>query len=213
MARIFVHAAKSKGSNAMKRIALTGGIGCGKSTVARIFQTYGIPVIDADAIVHALYNDKKVVEELAMTFGDEIKENGQINRKKLGAIIFHDDAKKHVLDKFFQNRVNHVVETTMNELERAKNKAVVYDAALIFEWQLEKQFDAIIVVDAPEELRIQRICERDQLTKEEAKVRINAQMPLEEKIKQADEVIINDQDIKKVQVQVQTIIEKFRLNL
>lgn len=197
----------------MKRIALTGGIGCGKSTVAQIFQTHGIPVIDADAVVHELYNDEKIIQELIMHFGAEIKENGKINRKKLGTIIFHDDEKKKVLDDFFKKRVNHVVKTTMLKFENEKKKAVIYDAALIFEWGIETEFDYILVVDAPENIRIQRICDRDQLTKEEAEVRINSQMPMEEKVKRADYLIINDRDVSHIQTQVDEIIEKLRLNL
>lgn len=197
----------------MKRIALTGGIGCGKTTVARMFQAHGIPVIDADEVVHILYNDPKIIEELTQLFGNEIYESGKINRQKLGTIIFEDEVKRATLTQFFQPRVNTYVNEKMNDYEKLGNSTIIYDATLIYEWGIENDFDLVIVVSTPLEERIKRICKRDNITEIDAHLRIQAQMPLAEKIKRADYVIINDQEIDKVQLQVHEIVEKLRLNL
>lgn len=178
----------------MKRIALTGGIGCGKSTVAQIFQTYGIPIIDADAVVHRLYQDKAVIQQLTDLFGQAINEAGMINRQKLAAIIFQDEEKRAILTKFFQPRVNTYVKEKMEAYEQAGAQSVIYDATLIYEWQIEKDFDLVIVVSAPLEARIKRICDRDQITAKQAMLRIQAQMPLAQKEAMADYIIENKGD-------------------
>lgn len=186
----------------MKRIALTGGIGSGKSTVAKMMRMQGIPVIDADAVVHELYKDQKIIGMLTALFGTSVRENGRINRKKLGAIVFRDEKQKKVLDDFFRPRIEKRVEDLFHAYEEAGATVVVYDAALIYEWGIASQFDLVIVVDAPLVFRVARVCARDHLQEEEALARIHAQMPLEEKVVRADIIVVNSEDFANLQMQV-----------
>lgn len=190
----------------MKKIALTGGIGSGKSTVAKMIRAKGIPVIDADCVVHELYRDPKIIGMLTALFGMSINEDGIINRKKLGAIVFQDMKQKQILDDFFRPRIQKRVDEIFTYYEQQKASAVVYDAALIYEWEIASQFDLVIVVDAPLTFRIMRICLRDHLQKEEAQARIDAQIPLSQKVAQADIVITNSEDFAYLQVQVEQVL-------
>lgn len=197
----------------MMKIALTGGIGTGKSTVARMFHQCGIPIVDADKIVHTMYEDPKIIAMLTVLFGREINESGKINRRKLGEIIFSDAQKKAELDAFFKTRVIQAANDLFQSYESQGTSCVVYDAALIYEWGIESHFDEVVVVDAPLELRIMRICARDGMDEIAARKRIDAQMPLADKVARADYVIENDGDFKKLQHQCFQFIETVKSRL
>lgn len=205
--RIIVRSAKKEGSSSMKKIALTGGIGSGKSTVARMMRMHHIPVIDADKVVHELYRDPKIIGMLTALFGSEINESGVINRKRLGNIIFHNETEKERLNQFFMPRIHQCVQEKFKYYENQGIPAVVYDAALIYEWGIEADFDSVIVVDAPLLDRVTRICMRDHLTEAEAEARIHSQMDLAKKVELADIVIENDGDFSHLQKQAQDIIQ------
>lgn len=194
----------------MKKIALTGGIGSGKSTVARLMQQQGLTVIDADKVVHELYEDKKIIGMLLALFGRDLNENGKINRKKLGSIIFQDAKKKAILDQFFRSRINERVKARFDDYEKIGRDIVIYDATLIYEWGIENDFDVVIVVDAPLEERIERICMRDHLMRSEAIVRIQSQIPLEKKVQRADIVITNDVDFATLSQKVTDVVRLLR---
>lgn len=195
----------------MKRIALTGGSGSGKSTVAKLFTQKGIIVIDADSVVHQLYENKEVIAILTKMFGNEINQLGKINRRKLGSIVFSDKEKRKQLDQFFKPIINASVEALFTTYENRGVSCVVYDAALIYEWDIQSQFEIVIVVNAPLEIRIKRICERDQLSEEEALHRIQSQMRLEEKVQRADIVIENDGSRAQLIEKVNTVLTKLMI--
>lgn len=174
-------------------IGLTGGIATGKSTVANILKSLGSYVIDADKISHEILDESKeaykaVVEE----FGKDIlDENDKIDRKKLGKEVFSENKKLQKLEK-----ITHpfILKEIKDDIKKNKNrhKHLVLDAPLLFETNLDEVVDCTILIVCDYSIQIKRIKMRDGLSVEEAKKRIEAQMPLSEKKKLADEIISNN---------------------
>ncbi len=175
----------------MKRIGLTGNIGTGKSTIARIFEVLGIPVYHADYQARLILETSDVVEKIALLFGNQIIDAGfRVNRKALADIVFTDAAKLETLNKI----IHPLVENDFsNWCEQHKyEKYILHEAAILFESGFNRLFDANILVVAPDKLCISRVMERDSVTKEMVMNRINNQWPQEKKQSLADYLIIND---------------------
>ena len=177
----------------MLKVGITGGIGSGKSTVCRLFERFGVPVYYADDRAKWLMNHQEgLKEKLKESFGAATyKEDGLLDRAYLAGIVFKDNTKLEAL-----NRIVHpaVFEDGQEwEIEQEKSGAVytLKEAALLFETGSYLNLDRIIVVTAPEEARIKRVMERDSMTEEEVRARINKQMPQEEKEKRANHIITN----------------------
>lgn len=173
----------------MKVIGLTGGIGSGKSTVARMFQELGVPVYIADDEAKKLMNeDKEVRTKIIKLFGDEAYNGSGLNRKFIASKVFDD---KELLEKL--NRVVHPAVAKHFEKWKVQQKAqyVIYEAAILFEKGGYKKCDYNILVTAPVNLRIERILLRDKVTVEEIQARMNNQWPDEKKEKMADVVLRN----------------------
>jgi len=174
-------------------IGLTGGIGSGKSTVAQWFREQGVPVLDADKTVHhLLQSDSLTISKLIHEFGSEILgENGQIDRSKLGELVFCDEDARRRLERI----VHPSVVERMNE-ERAAlldtgTKFCVWDVPLLFETGLEQLVGEVWVVWIPRDLQILRVLARNKLTRGEVEARMAAQGSLDEKRQRADVVIDN----------------------
>lgn len=175
----------------MKRIGLTGNIGTGKSTIARIFEVLGIPVYHADYQARLILETSDIVEKIALLFGNQIFDAGfRVNRKALADIVFTDAAKLETLNKI----IHPLVENDFsNWCEQHKyEKYILHEAAILFESGFNRLFDANILVVAPDKLCISRVMERDSVTKEMVMNRINNQWPQEKKQSLADYLIIND---------------------
>lgn len=175
----------------MLKIGLTGGIGSGKSTVAKIFETLGIPVYYADAEAKRLMNSSETLKKvIRQNFGEATYENDQLNRKYLAGIVFNDPEKLELL-----NALIHPV--TINDAEQwMQQQSAPYsikEAALLFESGAAENLDLIVGVYAPQALRIKRVMKRDGLTADEIMKRINRQVNEEMKMKLCDFVIINDE--------------------
>lgn len=175
----------------MLKIGLTGGIGSGKSTVAKIFETLGIPVYYADAEAKRLMNSSETLKKvIRQNFGEATYENDQLNRKYLAGIVFNDPEKLELL-----NALIHPV--TINDAEQwMQQQSAPYsikEAALLFESGAAENLDFIVGVYAPQALRIKRVMKRDGLTADEIMKRINRQVNEEMKMKLCDFVIINDE--------------------
>jgi dephospho-CoA kinase len=194
----------------MRVIGLTGGIASGKSTVAGILAGLGAPVVDADQVArevvepgHDAYND------IVATFGREIlSEDGKIERKKLGAIVFGDADKRRQLNAITHPRIAAATQAKLAELGQAGTPVAIYEAALLVENKVHLGLDGLIVVSASEENQIARAAARDNFTEEEARARVQAQAPLADKVAVADFVIDTNGSLDDTARQVREVWDK-----
>lgn len=192
-------------------IGLTGGIASGKSTVSKMLTDLGIPVIDADIEARlAVEQGETAYNDIVRYFGEDIlNQEGNIDREKLGSIVFHDEEKRNALNSFVHPAVR---ERMLVKVERAKQnseKAIVLDIPLLIEGNLQYMADKILLVYVNEETQLQRLMERNQYSKEEALARIKSQMPIGEKIKYADQVIDNNGTIAETKQQLEQILAQW----
>ena len=194
----------------MKKIGLTGSIGTGKSTVAKMFQELGAYVIDADKIVHELLKRKDVKEKIREAFGDVFDSKGEVDRKKLASIVFNNPEKKKILENILHPLVFQEINRFFKEVEKKDPKAVaIAEVPLMIETGSYKNYDKIIVVYAPEELQLKRLLEKG-MSKEEAIKRIKSQMPIDEKVKYADIVIENTSTLGDLRKKVEEVYKKLK---
>ena len=175
----------------MLKIGITGGIGSGKTTVAKVFEVLGIPVYYADDAAKKLMNtDEKLKEKIQLQFGNDVYKDGRLDRKYLSEIVFKNPEKLQLLNAL-------VHPATLKDAERwMQNQSTAYslkEAALIFESGAQEQLNYVIGVTAPDPLRIQRTIHRDNITREEVILRMDRQMDETIKIKLCDFVIKNDE--------------------
>lgn len=177
----------------MIKIGITGGIGSGKTTVCKVFELLGVPVYYSDYEARMILDtDPAVHEAVLKLFGPSVKDaDGMIDRKKIAAIVFTDKEKLEQLNALVHPAVGRRFESWC--AGHAGVPFILKEAAILFESGAYRQVDKVIVVSAPQELKIERIRKRDQLKTEEILKRINSQMSEEEKIKRADFVIHNDE--------------------
>lgn len=177
----------------MKWIGLTGGIATGKSTVSRLLESLGCPVVDADQISHQLTRFGEIgYIQTVSHFGSEIlSENQDIDRKKLSQIIFQDLTKKQELENILHPLIQEKVQTLKNKYEKEGFELCVYDVPLLFEKKLQSQFDAVATVWCEPHIQIQRLIFRNTLSQTEALQRIRNQLPLAAKISQSKYCIDN----------------------
>ncbi len=176
------------------QIGITGGIGSGKSLVCKIFASLGVPIYDADSRAKSIMTtDGILVVQIKKEFGSlSYYEDGRLNREYLSAVAFNDEDKLKRLNELVHPRVGADSEKWMEE--NANHPYLLREAALLFESGSFKKLDKIIVVTAPEHIRIKRVLHRDkQRTEQDVLTIIRSQMPEEEKIKKADFVIHNDE--------------------
>lgn len=174
-----------------KIIGLTGGIGSGKTTVAKYFASKGIPVYIADEAAKDIMDDKKVVQEVQAIFSENvILKNGLLDRNAIRELVFKDKTKLEQLNKIIHPKVKVDFE---DWLKKHKNATfVIKEVAILFETNGQKYCDATILVTAPIETRIKRVLKRDTTSRENILQIIHNQLPEEEKTKLATYVITND---------------------
>lgn len=195
--------------NKKRVIGLTGSIGSGKSTVSDLIASYGIPVIDADRISHeAVMKGSEGLCIIAEAFGREyISEDGSLDRRKLGALVFEDESARRKLNEI----VHPIVIKRFNELkekyEKEGHETVIFDCPLLLEEHLENLVDTVLLVYVKEEEQIRRIMERDKMSTDEALMRINSQMAQEEKKKLSDVIIDNSGSLENLRLQVENLIK------
>ncbi|KAG2693475.1 hypothetical protein I3843_08G094700 [Carya illinoinensis] len=177
----------------MRIVGLTGGISSGKSTVSNLFKSHGIPVVDADLIARDVLKKgtggwKKVVA----AFGEDILQaNGEVDRPKLGQIVFTDPTKRQLLNRLLAPYISSGIFWEIVKLWVRGFDVIVLDVPLLFEAKMDKWTKPIIVVWVDPETQLKRLMERDRTSKEDAQNRINAQMSLDLKRTKADIVIDN----------------------
>ncbi len=185
----------SKANGSYLKIGLTGGIGSGKTTAAKRFAALGARVYHADEVSrHALDPCSDCYDRVIATFGMEIVRNdGTIDRRRLGEIVFVDESKRRALNDIIHPYViNELFSSAERDLANDRSGIAVFEVPLLFESGMDAQMDANIVVTCDDEARIQRVMERDQLPREQVLSRIRAQMPEEEKRKRADYILENN---------------------
>ena len=174
------------------KVGLTGGIGSGKSTVAKIFEVLGIPVYYTDDAAKKLMNEDDAIKELLVKeFGSAIYLNGKLNRPCLSSLVFNDPKKLEAL-----NAIVHpaTIADADKWMQKQTTPYAIKEAALIFESNANKYLDKVIGVYAPTQLRIQRVMLRDKLSEEAILARMSKQMNEEEKMQLCDFIIKNDTD-------------------
>lgn len=186
-----------------KIIGLTGGIGSGKSTVAKFFSELGTPVYIADSEAKKIMDYPETIREVQAIFDENIADdNGKLDRKKIASIVFNNPEKLQQLNGVIHPKVN---EDFKNWLKQHKEfPYIIKEVAIIFETQSEKQFDKIILITAPEKLRIERVMKRDNISEKEILERMKNQFSDEEKIKKSDFIITNT-DLKSTKKEVKKL--------
>jgi dephospho-CoA kinase len=199
------------------RVGLTGGIACGKSTVAGMFTTLGAHVIYADKIAHELYHPgQPVYEELLKRFGPDIVQNGgEIDRAKLASVAFGENRVQE-LNGIVHPAVIRRQQDLIYEIGTRDPRAVIMvEAALIFEAGVKNRFDKMVVVTCRAEQKVQRYARRanidEQAAASEVQRRSNAQLPDEEKIRRADYVIDNSGALDRTQLQVDRVYRELKV--
>ncbi|MBO8156448.1 MAG: dephospho-CoA kinase [Bacillaceae bacterium] len=194
-------------------IGLTGSIASGKSTVARMFQDLDIPVVDADQISREVVEPGETAyQEIVETFGKEVlHDDGSLNRKKLGAIVFQDENKRQMLNAIVHPQVRKKMLERRDTYVAEQKKAVVLDIPLLFESKLTHFVEKTVVVYVDPEVQLERLMNRDNLTEDEALQRMNAQIPITEKAKMADAVIDNNGSIEESYKQLKQILEEWHV--
>jgi dephospho-CoA kinase len=175
----------------MLKIGLTGGIGSGKSLVAEIFHTLGIPVLDADKLARKIMEDDATIQTAIINaFGEESYTAGKLNRPYLANIVFKDAYQLQVL-----NAITHPITIAAGFAwaEQQKTPYVIKEAALFFEAGSAEGLDGIIGVTAPKALRIQRVMKRDNISREEVIARMSKQIDDAIKMRLCDWVLVNDE--------------------
>jgi dephospho-CoA kinase len=196
----------------MLKIAITGGAGSGKSTVARMFAELGAEVLDADAAAReAVAVGQPAWQELRRLYGDDyFNPDGSLNRSKLAQRVFTDPEARRRLDGLIHPRVEAELQARGAELERRGVRVVLVEVPLLFETGREGAFDRVIVVAAPEAERIRRLRDRDGRGEAEIRGILAAQWPLNDKVARADYVVDNGGELFRTEQQVKNIWEKLK---
>jgi dephospho-CoA kinase len=198
-------------------IGLTGGIASGKSTVARQLARLGVVVVDADALAREVVaKGTPGLEEIVRLFGPPVlTEAGELNRERMGALVFNDPQARQRLNQITHPRIGQLSAERIAQAQGSSSPYIVYEAALLVETGAHKGMSALIVVAAPAEVQLDRIQRRDHLSKEAAEARLAAQFPLDKKLKVADYVIHNAGDLASLEEQTARVhaqlLERFGL--
>jgi dephospho-CoA kinase len=190
-------------------VGLTGGIGSGKSTVGKMFQTLGTPVIDADEVGHRLVeHGKPALEWIAEAFGqDMLKTDGTLNRTKLREVVFADDTKREKLESILHPLIKAQI---LEDIKRLADDYCIVVVPLLIEKHWTDFVDRILVVDSPEPLQKQRARQRDNLTEAQVSAILKSQASRQTRLDAADDVIDNTGDLAQLTTQVLHLHEKYR---
>ncbi|NLY23480.1 MAG: dephospho-CoA kinase [Bacteroidales bacterium] len=175
----------------MIKIGITGGIGSGKSVVCDLFRLHDIPVFDADREAKHLNDTSPVIrEQITSHFGESLYIDDKLNRKEFARLIFHDQKKLTIANAI----IHPVLAGYFQEwcLQRVAQPYLIIDAAILIEAGFQRFVDTVLIVTCPADIRLERVMKRDHSTRNEVETRMRNQLPEEEKVKQGDFVICND---------------------
>lgn len=183
----------------MKLYGLTGGIGSGKSTVARLFEERGVPIISSDRLNSLAAKSSEIKKQIFDRFGTT-------KRARLREIVFADPKERKAIEAIMHPEVQRRFFQKLNELAEQGHGVAIYESAIIFELGQESMFEAIIAVECPVEIRISRLLTREGLTEEIARNIINCQVSDEQRRAKADYVVVNKESMEELREQVDKII-------
>lgn len=189
----------------LRNIGLTGGIATGKSTVSKILSDRGAIIIDADLIARELMKPgHAVLQQVVEAFGQDILlNNGELDRKKLGSVVFGKAEAREKLNQITHPAIrNEIKDRQALYLVQHPDRLIVSDIPLLYELQMEKMFDAVMVVYLPKQIQTQRLMDRDGLSRYEAEKRLAAQMDIEIKKERADILIDNSLGVAHLETQI-----------
>ena len=189
-------------------IGITGSIACGKSTVSDYLIAKGYTIIDADKLGHVALTSDDVKRKLAEKFGDEILENNEISREKLGKLVFGNDDNLKILNSIIHPKIKELI---LKLQEEHKDEDLVFlDIALLYEANFVDLVEKVVVVYVDEDVQLERLMMRNSLPKEEAVKRIESQMSPREKASLGDFVINNSYSKEDTFQQIDEILEKLK---
>ena len=196
-------------------IGITGGIASGKSTVSPFISSLGCTVVDADVASRKVMEPgEEAYQQVKDAFGESVfKEDGNLNRETLGAIIFHNKEKRQLLNSIVHPAVRKWMNTQQEEAFARGEEVVFVDIPLLFESKLTSTVNRTLLVYVDDDVQLARLMERNDFSKEEALARIQSQMPLVEKKKLADEVINNNGTIEDTKKQLLDILRKWHIRV
>lgn len=194
-------------------IGLTGSIASGKSTVAKMIESYGLPIVDADVVARQVVEPgTPTLNKIAEAFGPEvIAHDGSMDRAKVGSIIFHNEEMRKTLNGIIHPAIREEMLRQRDEFISFGEKNIFMDIPLLFESKLEHFVEKIIVVSVKKEVQLQRLMERNGYSEEEANARIATQIPVKEKEQLADAVIHNNGTLEDTAIQLQNILYEWNV--
>jgi dephospho-CoA kinase len=194
----------------MRRVGLTGGIATGKSHVRAVFEALGVPTIDADVLAHeAVAPGSPGFEAVKARFGpDVVDSRGALDRRKLGSLVFADEQARKDLEAIIHPGVVTAIERWFSSLDAQAHPFAIADVPLLYEASRERDYHVIIVTACELPTQIRRVMARDGITETEARQRIAAQLPIEEKIRRADHVIRTDGLLASTNAQVHDVYRR-----
>jgi len=188
-------------------VGLTGAIGAGKSTLARLLAQRGAAVVDADRVAHAVIERPILVQQLQQAFGrDIVGPDGSLNRREIGRRAFADPVRRERLNQIVRQPLEEAIWQAVDAAASSGADPVVVDAPLILEWGIDDRFDVLVVVAAREETCRARAAARG-MGPAEFEARAAGQLPPEEKVRRADIVIDNDGDAAALEAQVDELLQ------
>ena len=195
----------------LKVLGLTGGIGSGKSTVARLIADLGVPVLDADQLAREVVEPgRPALAEVAATWPQAIGPDGKVARKRLADIVFTDPAQRLRLEAIMHPRIQALSDERFAEMARKGHGLAIYEASLLVESGRYKEFDGLVVVTASPETQMERVLVRGDLTEAQVQARIDAQLPLLAKVRVATHLVDNDGALAATKAQVERLVASLK---
>lgn len=193
----------------MLTVALTGGIGCGKSTVCQLFSARNVPVIDTDVIAYQIVKPgQPALKEIIDTFGKGILlENATLNRKALAKEIFSSPEKRALLESILHPKIKHAVEQQLTTLQHSPY--VIVAIPLLIETHQQSTYDRVLVIDCDEQLQRTRTLKRDNRSIQDINAIMEAQVPRQRRLSFADEIIENSHDMASLEDQVEQCHQRY----
>lgn len=203
---------RDAGGSSVRRVALTGGIACGKSYVRAQFEALGVPTIDADALARdAVAPGTAGLAAVVARFGQEVLHaDGTLNRQYLARIVFGDAQAREGLEAIVHPEVRDATDRWFAALDAEEFSFAIADIPLLYEVGRDRDFDAVVVVACDPDTQRRRLSARDGISDAEARQRIGAQLPIGQKVRRADYVVLTDGTYEETDRQVATVLDRLR---